>query len=210
MLNRASFTSMLLTEIPTFVINLPERVERFNRFCEEQKYLGIDAGIIPGVRENYSRDGIAKAHMNAVRAAEHYPVALIMEDDCIFPAKERTKSFFQNALYNAPPDWDILLGGLYDCEALGPLINGHWRKVEGQLCGLHFYIIRQGCYERFLTWPGGIHIDRWINTVFKTYVSDPFLAIQSPGFSDNVGSQIDYTNKLKKFRVLGLERAHRK
>lgn len=197
---------MLLNDIPAFVINLPERAERLNKFCDQQNFLGIAAKIIPGVKEFPAMNGIAKAHMSAVKAAEHYPVALIMEDDVVFPAREKAKEFIQNALYNAPLDWDILLGGLYEAEALGPLINGYWRKVEGILCGLHFYIIRQGCYERFQTWPGGLHIDRWVNTVFKCYVSDPFFAIQSNGYSDNAGDVKDYSHKLSKYRVLGLER----
>lgn len=202
----------MISEIPSYVINLPERQDRLTAFRAQINHLGIEPKIMPGVKELFARDGIAKAHLNCIRDAKanFYPLCLVMEDDCIFPAGERAKTLLIDALVNTPPDWDVLLGGLYDCDALGPLINGYWRKVEGEFCGTHFYIIRSTAYDRFLSWPGDVHIDRWTNRVLKTYVCDPFFAIQAAGYSDNVGQQADYSHKLKKFRVLGLERAHRR
>lgn len=186
------------------VINLPNRHERLIDFTNELKYLNLKAEVIPGIKLNPSHRGIGQAHLNCIKYAKNNNLEsiLIMEDDCYFPAKERTLSHFNKCMDNLPENWDILLGGVYYSENLKPY-NDYWNRV-GEFCGLHFYIVNKKAYDVILGYDFMQHIDRWMNQKnrLNCFVASKVFALQRSGFSDNTGQNENYTHLLSKYKIL--------
>lgn len=196
---------MNLSDVKKLVINLPERTDRLAEFREQEKYIKSNALVVHGIRNPDPKKGVAQAHINAIDYAIRHRLdhVLIMEDDCIFPAKDKTLEHINLCLANLPDEWDILLGGVYDSYHLRPY-NNYWNSV-GQFCALHFYIVNRSAYSRFLKYDGKHHLDRWLNlnnTDLKCFVSKDFFAIQSNGYSDNVKSKVNYDKFLKRYSIL--------
>ena len=196
---------MDLNLIPKLVINLPERVERLERFNKETNW---EVSVINGVKASPSWHGIAQAHMNCIKLAKaaNWDKVLIMEDDLYIPAKG--KAVLVDYLYGAfndkkvPENWDVLLGGLYHAQHLTK-VNNYWSKV-GEFCALHFYIVNAKAYDKLLTWDNTNHYDRWMGRQgLNCYVTNKFFAIQYDGYSDNVNKITDYNSTyLSKFAIL--------
>jgi len=191
------------------VINLPERTDRLTQFKEQLVYLPCsNLQIVTGVKHNIPYKGIAQAHLNCVMLAKQngWDSVLIMEDDIKFQGKEQTYDHLLNCLADIPPDWNILLGGIYGNFGRKQMmpVNKHWSKVD-EFCGLHFYIVNSNCYYRILEYNSDTHIDRWMNeggNKLKCYVTTKFIATQFNGFSDNTKAKTDYTPYLAKFQLL--------
>lgn len=192
-------------ELNKLVINLPERPERLDQFNKECIYVPMsNLQVVSGIRASTPMLGIAQAHINCVMIAKQmeWPEVLIMEDDVLFPGKDQTYDYLLNCISSIPPDWNILLGGVYESKRLSDY-NDYWNRTE-EFCGCHFYIVNANCYDRILQYDGKHHIDRWINKDGKLncYVAKKFFAIQRPGHSDNQGKVVDFQHKLKKFNIL--------
>jgi len=196
---------MELRHIPKLVINLSSRPDRMDQFKKQIVYLEDHAKRIEGVEHAKAMLGIAQAHLNCIRLAKQnkWDKVLIMEDDVIFPAKEKTAAYLKEALHNAPEDWQVLLGGVYEVKRIQKT-NDYWSKV-GEFCSLHFYIIRESAYDTVLEYDKNHHIDRWVNkggNKLNCYVANKFFALQSAGFSDNVRKRVDYSDRIQRFQVL--------
>lgn len=194
---------MILSEIPKLVINLPERSDRLESFKGEVEHIGGDYRVVNGIVMKFPREGIMEAHKLCITMAKinNWPNVMIMEDDVLFQAKGKTIEYVTNALREAPADFDVLLGGIY--EGKPQKFNDYWNKV-GQFCGLHCYIVSERFYDKFLNLSGPHHIDRLINMrgENKCYVSKKFFAIQRPGYSDQIKGEVNYEHKLQKFELL--------
>ncbi len=193
-------------ELNKCVINLPERPERLAAFKKELVYLPCsNLTVMNGVNHSVSLKGIGQAHLNCVLLAKQneWPYVLIMEDDCVFQGKEQTYDYLLNCLSNLPENWDILLGGLYFSKLLTP-VNEFWNQT-GEFCGTHFYIVNSNCYDEILKYDFSQHIDRWMNWQgkgLKCFVTKKFIATQRDGWSDNVKAKVNYSSKLKNFKLL--------
>ena len=196
----------MLQTINKCVINLPERTDRLESIKGELPYLFQDPSfhLVPGVPNLNPMLGIAEAHLNCIRKAKEsqWPNVLIMEDDCYFPAKEKTLAYVKNAFNHIPEDWDILLGGLYESNGLTQ-VDQYWNKTK-EFCGLHWYIVHERIYDRLLAYEGRFHIDRWINMSgeLNCYVTAKLFALQRDGFSDNVKQRVSYADRLTRFQIL--------
>lgn len=196
---------MDIQTIPKIVINLPSRADRLATLEKELPKLFDDCyyHLIEGVISDTPMQGIAKAHMKAVKFAKDndWLHVLIMEDDVKFTS-DKTKEYCQSAFNYAPNDFDILLGGISESDGLS--MHSPWWNKTLQFCGLHFYILPAHMYDAILAYPGGYHIDRWLNmnNQYKCFVSRKMFAIQSAGFSDNVKMIKNYTDIFSKFDLL--------
>jgi len=196
----------MLQSINKCIINLPERTDRLEQIKGELPYLFKDTRfhLVPGVRNINPMLGIAEAHLSCILKAKinGWDKVLIMEDDCYFQAKEKTLAYLKNALNHVPEDWDVLLGGIYESNGITK-IDQYWNKTK-EFCGLHFYIVNSKVYDRFLTYTGNYHIDRWVNMNgdLNCYVTAKFVALQRDGFSDNVKQRVNYLDRLKRFEIL--------
>lgn len=188
----------------SLVINLPQRVDRYEHFKDEVKWIGLNPFVIDGIIDRPALKGIAKAHMNCILMAQErdWDKVLIMEDDIVFQGKEKTIPYFNECLKNLPNDWDILLGGLYE-KSKTTHYNKYWDSVEC-FCGLHFYIVNSGCYEKLLTWDGVSHYDKWLGKQnLSIFVTNKYISHQRDGYSDNSETVTDYNNiHLNKLKLL--------
>lgn len=197
---------MQIDEINKCIINLPYRTDRREQILKELPYLFSDgqAHFIDGIEHKETKIGIATAHLKCVQLAQdnNWLHVLIMEDDCMFQGRDRTREYVSAALQNIPEDWDILLGGIYSTKGLSPA-NGYWNRTS-EFSGLHFYIVNQNAYDRILAYDSKFHIDKFMNykNDLNCYVTKKFFATQAPGYSDNVKKSPDYSKMLKKFQLL--------
>lgn len=77
----------LFREIPTYIINLDTRPDRWVKTSKSLKKMQITNWTrIPGVHDNYPKRGCAKAHLNCYKSfrESNSDVALICEDDVNF------------------------------------------------------------------------------------------------------------------------------
>lgn len=197
---------MNIQQIPSLVINLPKRKDRLLGFKEELKHIGSpDFIVIDGIIDEVNvHKGISQAHVNCVKWAKenNVPYVLIMEDDVLFQAKERTLDYINECFDNLPSDWDILLGGVSFAKGMKKY-NDYWNEI-GDLCGTHFYVVNSKAYDKIIAFDCNTYFDRWIgrNKDLKTFVARKFFAIQSEGFSDNTGKKEDYSRLFRKFQLL--------
>lgn len=192
---------MDLHSLNKFVINLSERTDR--REQVEKELAGWKFSYAPGFMDKDPMKGIAKAHTSCIYNAQflNWSEVLIMEDDVVI--RKGAEEYLNEALNNVPEDWEILLGGVYESKGLTPF-NDYWNRTA-EFCGLHFYIVRNTAYNKILAYDNKLHIDRWMNYLdqgLRCYVLKKFIATQREGFSDNVKSYKDYSDKLKKFKLL--------
>lgn len=196
---------MNFTELNKLVINLPERTERLEAFKKELVYLPCsNLQYVAGIKHQEPYLGIAQAHLNCILIAKQneWPAVLIMEDDVKFQGQSQTYDYVLNCMANLPPDWDVLLGGVYFSTGIKSY-NQWWNKV-GEFCALHFYIVNAKAYDKILEYDGSQHIDRWMNLKgrLNCYVANKFFATQRDGYSDNTKSKTDYGILLKKYKLL--------
>lgn len=197
---------MDLDLIPKCIINLPERVDRLKQIESELKWLFFDTNhfVISGIKDPHVHKGIALSHQMCVQLAKdnQFPHVIIMEDDCIFQAKEHTREYVYKAIDNLPEDWDILLGGIYETKQLHTY-NEYWSRTD-EFCALHFYIVKNTAYDKILDFDGSQHIDRAMVTKIglNCYVTNKLFATQSNGYSDNAKQKVNYSDKLSKFALL--------
>ena len=181
-------------DIQGFVINLPQRVDRYKEFKEQLKWINDKpVFLMEGQIDKPAFKGIGASHTNCIWYANEkgWEEVLILEDDCIFQAEAKTYPYLIEALENAPNDWDILLGGIYNRKRTTKH-NDWWDKVD-TFCGLHFYIVSKRAYEKILTYEGLEHFDRWLSKQnLSIFVTSKYIAHQKDGYSDNVGMVTTY------------------
>ncbi len=193
---------MDINSIGKLCINLDTRSDRFRSF-EANNIMG-SVTFIAGVVNKDPFKGIARAHLNCIEWAKkhNWDKVLIMEDDVEYPAGLKTHAHIAECMATLPPDWDIVLGGASYLKGYDK-VNQYWKRA-GEFCGLHWYIVNQRVYDRILAYNYTDHIDRWISKQgFKCYLPNKIWAIQSDGYSDNVGKVTDYKSSyFTKFDVL--------
>ncbi len=172
------------------VISLPRRQDRRDLFEVMAKEQGIEYVFQPGVSEfAIPAKNISEAHRACVLRSKMAgaPLALIMEDDCWFPAADG----YAHYLRNMPADFDLYLGGAY-----GAAEDEH--GVTWSFCGLHCYVVHARFYDTFLGVDPLDHIDHALRGLGRYVVCQPYAAIQRSGYSDNTGTTADYGNVVSK------------
>ena len=197
----------MVRDITKLVINLPDRVQRLHNFKQEALYLWPKEDgcfVIPGIRDDRPERGIAKAHHECIKFAKERGLdkVLIMEDDVVFPGKEKTIPYMEEAFKKLPENWDIIIGGVYYLRN-EVKVNNYWRRI-GEFCALHWYIVNEKAYDKLLTFDYVGHYDRWMGKQgLNIYLPRRFWAIQRDGYSDNAKRETDYNlTRLKQFEIL--------
>lgn len=194
-----------LNTIPRIVINIKERTDRLTQFHIENDifFNNQNTIIMEALVGTPSREYISQSHKKAIQLAKdnNWESILIMEDDIKFMPS--SFNYAQECFNNLPKDWDILLGGIYTSNGLRT-VNKYWKQTI-TFSGAHFYIVNKKAYDKILSMPNSRDIDIWLADKrggnLNCYVVDQFFAIQHPGYSNNVGKVIDYTDLLKKFKL---------
>ena len=170
------------------VIHLLSRTDRLDLLqAEFQDQTVTEYKIWDGVVDSeIPARGISKSHKQIVQYAKQKTMSEIMicEDDIHFTAK----GAFQFFMSNKPVDYDLYLGGI--SESIIKKDN-----TVDDFSGLTIYMINQRFYDIFLSMPENINIDRALCSKGKFIVSNPLIAIQHNGFSDNLKRFCDFTNR---------------
>jgi hypothetical protein len=192
------YIAFMLPFNPTLhVIHLPHRTDREERFTKEFAEQCVNFRIWDGVIAEKSGEGIRLAHQQIVRWAKEndLPYVLIAEDDIIFPALG-AYDFFLSQIPD-PKDFDLFLGMVYSAEIQdNRIING--------FSGLTMYTVSRRFYDFFLTAEN--HIDRWLGmTAYENVylVCNPYVCLQSGGYSDNLRRQMTYDAYLENVEFYG-------
>ena len=171
-------------------IHLPQRKDRLNSLKKEVQEQNIsEYRLWNGIIDlEITARGISKAHKQIVLYAKdnNMPQILIAEDDVHFTEK----GAFDFFLENKPSDYDLYLGGVY----FGKLMSNN--TVE-DFSGLTCYAVHARFYDKFLSIPENIHLDRALKGFGKYVVCNPFAVIQHNGFSDNTNTFTNYDHFIK-------------
>lgn len=143
---------MYRKKIPTFVVNLPDRTDRYNHIVKE--FEGRDEfelTIIRAVEHKIGAIGLWQSFRNLVKQAQknNLDYILICEDDHQFTAKYNPRDFVEKVSLGKEKGFDLLLGGVSSFNgALHYKENLFW--VE-QFTGMQFVVIFKKFYETFLS-----------------------------------------------------------
>lgn len=180
------------TRLTAQVISLPHRYDRRGQFAQHAHEQGITYFFVEGiVPADPTNDAQVRAAINAAHRAcivrarlNAWPYALVMEDDCFFPAADGYGHFLRHWDTEA----DVYTGGLYTGT---PDADGH---LTGW-CGMHCYIVHQRFYDRFLEVDPTDHIDVALAKLGGRYrCCVPYAALQRSGYSDQLRKATNYGN----------------
>jgi hypothetical protein len=177
------------------VIHNPRREDRKRTLDEVVAEHGVKLKYWPAVIHPHKvYVGIARAHKNIVINAmiKKLPMVCIAEDDFYFPAAGAWEHF----LNTIPDDFDLYLGSIYQ-----GLIDPDGTTQD--FCGLTLYIIHERFYQTFLDVSEDGHIDCNLRGKGKYVVSNPFIALQHNGWSDNKMRQTNYARNLRNRKIYG-------
>lgn len=182
--------------IPQIIVGNRKKGEEFSLTADLSK-VGINHVYIqPGVYEHANpRTNISTAHKNCILHAidQGWDYCIILEDDVKFTHTDSYRYFIGN-IVSLPLDWDIYTSGFYTASSFGKDYNHVYRIFD--FSGLHCYAVNKKFYDKFLSCPKGVNIDRWISSPGNgiSFCCYPFAAVQSAGFSENTNMYKDYSN----------------
>ena len=169
-------------------INLPHRIDRLRNVVEQISCQSItDYHIWPGIIHDTPVTGISMAFKQIVRDAKtkDLPMVCIAEDDIFFTAPCAWEFF----LNNLPNDFDLYLGSYYSGW-------GQPGNTVDKFRGMTLIVVAKKFYDIFLNLPEDRNIDMALDGLGDYKVCPFFVAIQVPGYSDNVKKMVDYSNRI--------------
>jgi len=185
--------------VKAHVINLAERTDRWESFCEAWTNSGLELVREEAIKMDNVYDAVFLKHREILekakeRGEEH---CLIMEDDAV-PRADFAKRFKHLRDYlDIRNDWDVLNGGMLsirDCirkivriedEGVTTMCLDVVRGCMAQF--VYFKVDR--ALERIKDWEteGRPEFDGWYSHYLTCRACVPFLAIQKDGHSDASG-----------------------
>lgn len=189
------------------VLNLPDKVENFDRVLGEFRKFGITCVREIGLKGANPHAACTKGHLRFVKKSKDsgLPYAVLLEDDCQPCSAMDQWGAAANYLQRNSGDWDLFYGGAtmvhpmrWICGFRNPMVD----MVECRYAlSVHFVVYNQSCYERALGWfdlpqpederPA---IDAWLAQIgMRIWTTTPALAVQRPSFSNSLGRDADYS-----------------
>ena len=179
-----------------YVINLPERTDRWETFTSNWKDSGLELVRVDAFKMENVYHAVFLKHRELLQQAKDRGEThlLVMEDDAI-PRADFTKRFQHITMCLDPKnDWDVMNGGMLaikDC--ITQLIKIQYPDLSTLLlnatrgCMAHFlYFKVDNALEKIKDWEadGKPEFDAWYPRKLNCYASIPYLAIQMDGISD--------------------------
>lgn len=167
----------------------PHREKREKSVIYQMGLEGCQFKFWDGITGNTPKVNISRAHKQIVQWAKENNLesVCIGEDDLKWTGTNAWKYFIDNK----PNDYDLYLSGYYGGR---PDKN----NIIKNFSGLTLYFIHSRFYDKFLSADEKYHIDSAMGFLGGKYVvCDKFVAIQSPGHSDNVKKYVDYKKRLE-------------
>lgn len=182
--------------VKAYVINLPERTDRWETFKKNWKKTGLDFERTDAIRMDNVYDAVFLKHRQLLQQAKERGDThlLVMEDDAV-PCADFDKRFKHIRDYlDIRDDWEVMNGGMLSIRDCVKKIV----KVEDEGISTFLLGVDRGCMAHFLyfkvepalkkleDWEaeGRPEFDAWYSSKLKCEASIPYLAIQSDGYSD--------------------------
>lgn len=193
------------------------RAERLKYELQRQgitKFTIVDAEMAPEGTEHEERTQfILRSHKKALSEGIFYnqglkvnPGFVLIAEDDIRMISPYAYHYFLQGMKLLPNDWDIYLGGIY--TGVGMVNYEGYSKINQFFAGLQLYAVREKFYDKYLNCSANFH-DTWLTKqnggCAKTYVINPFAAIQYNGYSDQRKMVVNDDHHLKGFKVYGMD-----
>lgn len=168
------------------VLNLAHREDRLLSFAKQAKAEGCEIRIWEGIVHPNVATGISRAFKQIVRDAKQreLPIVCCAEDDLVWSAPGAWQYF----LDNIPDYFDMYIGSHY--SGLETFDN----RIES-FRGMTLILIHSRFFDKFLDLPEDINIDYALGFKGEYFVCPKWVALQMPGYSDQLKEYVDYTNK---------------
>ena len=186
--------------LPTYIINLKHRTDRYEHMVTEMKKLPVSYEFIDAVSHETSSIGCFQSHLKCIKLAKEnkFPYVLILEDDVIFTddvVNILQKILKLNESYLL--EWDMLyLGANLQSPAIR--INSSLIKLTGAYT-THAYMIHERFYDVILNLFQTFEIDvHYYNLMpeHNIFMCDPIVAYQLPSYTDLQDGYRDYNDAI--------------
>lgn len=152
-----------------------------------------------------AQHGITQSHKRIVRFArqKNYPSVFVAENDFYIPAKDGLDWFFRS-YEDYGYSSDMHLGGIY----VGKDYLSADNKIVKQFSGLHFYIVNQKFYDRFLEADDTQSLDNALSAMARTNEAKitccfPMAVIQHENISSTSGCVFKHDKLFNSKNVYG-------
>ena len=174
------------------VINLDKRTDRMEQFDKQAQHWNIKYERLQAVEATDARFGCKLSHM-ATLSKYDSQVVFVFEDDSMFVEDFQAK--FEQAMANAPEDWDMLYLGAHLLQK--EPYNDYWvRSLE--CSSTHAYAVRGSLVPKLI--KAAMAMDGHTDVAFsslhkeiKAYAARPTLVYQGASYSDLQKQEVDYT-----------------
>ena len=174
------------------VINLDRLTDRMESIDKQAKELSISYERLRAVEASDTRFGCKLSHMAALSKYDSQ-VVFVFEDDAMFVEDFQAK--FEQAMANAPEDWDMLYLGAHLLQK--EPYNDCWvRSLE--CSSTHAYAVRATVKDKLIKAAMAMngHTDVAFSSLhkeIKAYAARPTLVYQGASYSDLQKQEVDYT-----------------
>jgi GR25 family glycosyltransferase involved in LPS biosynthesis len=183
--------------IPTYIINLKERVDRKLYILEEIKKLtGLSYEIVEAIRDETKT--CFASHIKCIQQAKDnsLPYVLILEDDAMFTDDSiaRFNSAFDEI---QSQQWDMLYLGA-NLNSAAHSITPSLLKLSGAYT-THAYMVHERFYDTILNLTLDVEIDVCYSKLMSkhnVFMCDPIIAYQLPSHSDIQDGFRDYNSAI--------------
>jgi GR25 family glycosyltransferase involved in LPS biosynthesis len=186
-------------KIPTYVINLKHRKDRYYHIINEITKLELSqAQIVDAIQHFNPAMGCFESHLKCIRLAKEneLPYVLILEDDAIFT--DNVVDILNNAFTEVQTfEWDMFFLGA-NLQTRATRISDTLLKLNGAYAA-HAYFVHERFYDTILNLPKTCEIDvHYYNLMsnHNVYMCDPMIAYQLPSYSDLQNGHRDYNQSI--------------
>jgi glycosyl transferase family 25 len=195
-----------------YCINLYRRVDRWNLVKEEfnkhslmvNRYSAIDGNDLnlevfsnPSVFETVGQLGCLISHYNVIKTAKYHNLSsvLIMEDDIIFC--DDFNLHLEQKMQDVPENWDMLFFGANHITRPIRVTDNIYKMTRAY--SAHCYAIKNTMFDSLLEIlcqfkePLDVTYAN-LQPNINSYVVNPHLVWQNPGYSDICEQPVDYTH----------------
>lgn len=188
------------------VINLPKRTDRMSKFEIQASEQNMPFKRWDGIIDLACVfRGISAAHRRIIMYAKTKGLSkcFVAEDDCIFTGFGAWDYFISQM----PKEADMYFASFYEGK-----VDGNNRLIKGNshdelLSGMTLYVVYERFYDVFLNINPMDHIDKSLGLLadkYEFYVCNPFVAIQSNGWSDNKKKECNYDKYMIGRKLFGV------
>lgn len=184
------------------LINLARRPDRLEKFTDQAKSVGLEFERFEAVdaqTENLTPpQACAASHREVVTRAKADGVGrlLIFEDDALFVP--HFEAACEVVLGMIPSDWQMFYLGSWPHSIIP--VNNLVARTEGTIC-THAYGFKSDVFDLVIEASvGPTPIDNELSIrhgTIRTYMAQPGLATQEPGYSDIRNTKTNYTDFIR-------------